>query len=89
MPDPQESESHSRILLFILRPVGTFQDAASRESLLHPIQVLFEVPLIPCGYGSTTVLLHSTMIVYAFTTTPKPTSLPTVVTLIQAGDNSD
>lgn len=37
MPDLQESESHSRILLFIPRPVGTFQDAASRESLpSHP-----------------------------------------------------
>lgn len=47
MPDPQASESHSRILLFILRPVGTFQDGASRESLLHPILMLFEVPLIP------------------------------------------
>lgn len=34
------------------------------------------------------MLLHSTMIVYAFTTTPMPTSLPTMVTLIQAGDNS-
>ena len=51
MPDPQESESHNRILLFILRPVGTFQDAASRESLLHPMQVLFEVTLIPILLG--------------------------------------
>lgn len=84
MPDPQESESHNRILLFILRPVGTFQDTASRESLLHPIQVLFEVALIPILLGK-----HSTMSVYAFTTTPMPTLLPTMVTPIQAGGNSD